>query len=91
MYVGNDLYGGTNRLLNFLSKTMGIKVHHVDTTVRENVLTCLNEKTKLVMLESPTNPLIKIVDIPGICKDVKARFSKVLVVVDNTMMSPYLL
>jgi cystathionine beta-lyase len=70
---------------------MGIKVHHVDTTVRNNILTYLNEKTKLVMLESPTNPLIRIADIPGICKDVKAKFEKVMVVVDNTMMSPYLL
>lgn len=88
--AGDDLYGGTNRLLSFLAKTQNIKTHHVDTTVAESVLPVLSDKTKLVLLETPTNPLIKIADIPTIARYVKEKCPHALVVVDNTMMSPYL-
>lgn len=89
--AGDDLYGGTNRLLTFLAKTQNIKTHHVDTTKAESVLPYLDPaKTKLVLLETPTNPLIKIADIPTISKYVHERCPDALVVVDNTMMSPYL-
>lgn len=66
-------------------------VHHVDTTNLDSVRQVLNKKTKIVLLETPTNPLIKIVDIPSISKMVRELCSTdTLVVVDNTMMSPYL-
>ena len=64
--TGDDLYGGTNRLLKYLSTHGGIIVHHVDTTNPEKVRQVVNNKTAMVLLETPTNPLIKICDIPAI-------------------------
>ncbi|KAJ3289554.1 cystathionine beta-lyase [Borealophlyctis nickersoniae] len=88
--AGDDLYGGTNRLLTFLKTHNNITVHHVDTTSPAAVEPCLNSATRLVLLETPTNPLIKIADIPAISKLVHEKCPDALVVVDNTMMSPYL-
>ncbi|KAI8951052.1 cystathionine beta-lyase [Xylaria longipes] len=88
--TGDDLYGGTNRLLTYLSSNQGIVVRHVDTTDVERVLEVISNKTAMVLLETPTNPLIKIVDIPAIAKSVHEANPKALVVVDNTMLSPML-
>ncbi|KAI0490126.1 Cys/Met metabolism PLP-dependent enzyme-domain-containing protein [Xylaria cf. heliscus] len=88
--TGDDLYGGTNRLLTYLSSNQGIVVHHVDTTDVERVLGVISSKTAMVLLETPTNPLIKIADIPAIAKSVHEANPKALVVVDNTMLSPML-
>ena len=88
--TGDDLYGGTNRLLTYLKENNGIVVHHVDTTRLETVTAALSERTSMVLLESPTNPLIKVVDIAGIASAVHAANSAALVAVDNTMLSPYL-
>ncbi|KAI6087956.1 cystathionine beta-l [Hypoxylon rubiginosum] len=88
--TGDDLYGGTNRLLTYLSSNQGIIVHHVDTTEVDNVRKVISNKTAMVLLETPTNPLIKIVDIPAIAKSVHDANSTALVVVDNTMLSPML-
>ncbi|KAF4825160.1 Cystathionine beta-lyase [Colletotrichum siamense] len=89
--TGDDLYGGTNRLLTYLSSNQGIVVHHVDTTHVDSVRQVISDKTAMVLLETPTNPLIKIVDIPSIAKLVHDANEKALVVVDNTMLSPMLL
>lgn len=89
--TGDDLYGGTHRLLKYLSTHGGIVVHHVDTTQPENVQKVLNSKTAMVLLETPTNPLIKIVDIPRVAVLAHEANPSCLVVVDNTMMSPLLL
>lgn len=89
--AGDDLYGGTNRLLNYLVVHGGVKVHHVDTTEANSVLPYITAgKTAMVLLESPTNPLLKIVDIATISAHVKELAPDAIVVVDNTMMSPYL-
>ena len=88
--TGDDLYGGTNRLLKYLSTHGGIIVHHVDTTTPERVQEVLSPKTAMVLLETPTNPLIKIVDIPTIAEASHTLNPSCLVVVDNTMLSPYL-
>ncbi|KAI9654513.1 MAG: cystathionine beta-lyase [Bathelium mastoideum] len=88
--TGDDLYGGTNRLLKHLSTNAGIVVHHVDTTDVEAVKRVISNKTAMCLLETPTNPLIKIVDIREISRSVKAAAPNALVVVDNTMLSPYL-
>jgi cystathionine beta-lyase len=88
--TGDDLYGGTNRLLTYLKNNTGIIVHHVDTTNPEKVRAVVSAKTAMVLLETPTNPLIKIVDIPSIAKIVHDLNEKALVVVDNTMLSPML-
>lgn len=88
--TGDDLYGGTNRLLTFMKANHGIIVHHVDTTNPEKVREVVSAKTAMVLLETPTNPLIKICDIPTCAKIVHDMNPKALVVVDNTMLSPML-
>ncbi|TGO18019.1 hypothetical protein BTUL_0013g00960 [Botrytis tulipae] len=88
--TGDDLYGGTNRLLTYLAANTGIIVHHVDTTTPDKVKAVLGPKTAMVLLETPTNPLIKIVDISTIARTAHELNEKALVVVDNTMLSPML-
>ncbi|TFK40243.1 cystathionine beta-lyase [Crucibulum laeve] len=89
--AGDDLYGGTNRLLTYIRTHVGVTVHHVDTTNPESLHAYIHPtKTAMVLLESPTNPLLKIADLATISKDVKERAPGAIVVVDNTMMSPYL-
>jgi len=88
--TGDDLYGGTNRLLNYLKEHSSIVVRHVDTTNLEAVKAALNAKTAMVLLETPTNPLIKIVDISRIASAAHEANSDAIVAVDNTMLSPYL-
>lgn len=88
--TGDDLYGGSNRLLKYLAANMEIVVHHVDTTDPETIRRVLGPKTAMVLLETPTNPLIKIVDIPTIAKSAHEINEKTLVAVDNTMLSPFL-
>ncbi|KAI8614457.1 Cys/Met metabolism PLP-dependent enzyme-domain-containing protein [Chytriomyces sp. MP71] len=91
--AGDDLYGGTNRLLTHMKDYLAITVHHVDTTDNDAVRAVLHPtKTKFVLLESPTNPCIKICDIRAISEMVRSVCSpETLVVVDNTMMSPLLM
>ncbi|CBX90784.1 homoserine O- acetyltransferase [Plenodomus lingam] len=89
--TGDDLYGGTNRLLKYLSTHGGIIVHHVDTTNPDSVRAVVSSKTAMVLLETPTNPLIKICDIPAISAITHAASPSAVVAVDNTMMSPMLL
>ncbi|RDB26082.1 Cystathionine beta-lyase [Hypsizygus marmoreus] len=89
--AGDDLYGGTNRLLTYIRTHVGVTVHHVDTTNPESLHAFIHPtRTAMVLLESPTNPLLKIADLATISKDVKERASNAIVIVDNTMMSPYL-
>ncbi|MCJ1375710.1 cystathionine beta-lyase [Loxospora ochrophaea] len=88
--TGDDLYGGTNRLLTYLATNGGIIVHHVDTTDVDKVREVVGPKTAMVLLETPTNPLIKIVDILSIATLAHEANPKTLVAVDNTMLSPLL-
>lgn len=89
--AGDDLYGGTNRLLHYLSHHSGVTVHHVDTTNPDLIVPLLKPgKTAMVLLESPTNPLLKIADLELIANLVHRNAPDALVIVDNTMMSPYL-
>ncbi|KAF7985652.1 hypothetical protein HWV62_2177 [Athelia sp. TMB] len=89
--AGDDLYGGTNRLLTYLKTHGGVTIHHVDTTNPSSLHQYIKAgKTAMVLLETPTNPLLKIVDIATIAADVKERAPDAIIVVDNTMMSPYL-
>jgi len=88
--TGDDLYGGTNRLLTYLKENGGIIVHHVDTTELAAVKQAITAKTTMVLLETPTNPLIKVVDIAGISAIAHQANPKAIVAVDNTMLSPYL-
>ncbi|KAK3116810.1 cystathionine beta-lyase [Teratosphaeriaceae sp. CCFEE 6253] len=88
--TGDDLYGGTNRLLTYLKTHGGIVVKHVDTTKLDAVKEAVSGKTTMVLLETPTNPLIKIVDISAISAAAHDANLDCVVAVDNTMMSPYL-
>ena len=88
--TGDDLYGGTHRLLTYMATNQGIIVHHVDTTDAETVRARVSDKTAMVLLETPTNPLIKVADIATIARATHDINSKALVIVDNTMLSPML-
>ena len=84
----DDLYGGTYRLFTRLYKDSGIKFHFVDMNDMEKFQSLINENTKLVWVETPTNPLMKLADIAEIAKITKAK--KILFAVDNTFATPYL-
>jgi cystathionine gamma-lyase len=84
----DDLYAGTRRLFDIFSKNFEIEFTYVDATNPDNVKNAIRRKTKLIWLETPTNPLMKICDIKAITEI--ARDKGVLVVVDNTFATPYL-
>lgn len=84
----DDIYGGAFRLFNTIYNNFGIKVHYVDTTNPENVFNAITPNTKLIWLESPTNPTLKISDIEAIAKIAKAN--NCLLCVDNTFATPAL-
>lgn len=84
----DDLYGGTYRLFTRLYKDSGIKFHFVDMNDMEKFQSLINENTKLVWVETPTNPLMKLADIAEIAKITKSK--KILFAVDNTFATPYL-
>ena len=85
---GNDMYGGTYRLFTKIFEKFGIKFHYVDLGSIDNINTFINSNTKLIWLETPTNPLMNICDIAAIVNI--ARKQNILVCVDNTFASPWL-
>lgn len=89
--AGDDLYGGTNRLLTYLNKNGGLKVKHIDTTNTDLFISNITPATKMIFLESPTNPLAKVVNVPEIAKQAHLINPDLIVVFDNTMMSPLLM
>jgi len=84
----DDLYGGTYRLFTRLYKDSGIKFHFVDMNDLEGFQSLINENTKLVWVETPTNPLMKLADIAAIAQITKKH--NILFAVDNTFATPYL-
>ncbi len=84
----DDLYGGTYRLFTRLYKDSGIQFHFVDMNDLEKFQSLINENTKLVWVETPTNPLMKLADIQEIAKITKKH--NILFAVDNTFATPYL-
>jgi cystathionine beta-lyase/cystathionine gamma-synthase len=84
---GNDLYGGTPRLFNQVLAGFGLEFSYVDTSDAENVERAIRKNTRLVYIETPTNPLMRLSDIAAISRICRRR--KVELVVDNTFMSPY--
>lgn len=81
-----DVYGGTYRILNKVFQPIGVVVRQIDTGDLAAVAAALNDRTRLVWIESPTNPRLLINDIEAICKLAHAK--KALVVVDNTFATP---
>jgi cystathionine gamma-lyase/cystathionine beta-lyase/cystathionine gamma-lyase/homocysteine desulfhydrase len=87
LVCGNDLYGGTPRLFNQVLSRYGLEFSYVDTSDAENVERAIRKNTRMVYVETPTNPLMRLSDlkeISQICRRKKAEL-----VVDNTFMSPY--
>jgi cystathionine beta-lyase/cystathionine gamma-synthase len=84
---GNDLYGGVPRLFNQVLANFGVQFTYVDTSDAKNVERAIRKNTRMVYIETPTNPLMSLSDIAAIsqvCRDKKTEL-----VVDNTFMSPY--
>lgn len=84
---GNDLYGGSPRLFNQVMCDFGLEFSYVDTSEAENVQRAIRKNTRMVYVETPTNPLMRLSDLAAI--SAICRRKKVLLVVDNTFMSPY--
>ena len=84
----DDLYGGSYRMFTRLFEKYQLKFHFVNLENPENILPLINEKTKLVWLETPTNPLMKLVDIQKVAELIKGK--DILLAVDNTFATPYI-
>jgi cystathionine beta-lyase/cystathionine gamma-synthase len=85
--AGDDLYGGTYRLLEQVVKNWGVSTTYVDINHLDNFTQAITPNTKLIWVETPTNPLLKIIDIPTLANI--ARKHNIILVVDNTFASPY--
>ena len=86
--AAEDIYGGSWRILNTFFKRWGLETTPVDTTNPETVRRAIKPHTKAIFLETPSNPLLKITDLPGCLKI--AQEAGLLSIVDNTFMTPYL-
>lgn len=86
--AANDMYGGTYRLFTKVFEKFGIQFKYVDTTKAENVAAAISANTKLIWIETPTNPLMNITDIAAVAAISKKAGA--LLCVDNTFASPYL-
>jgi cystathionine gamma-lyase/cystathionine beta-lyase len=86
--TGNDLYGGSYRIFTKVFANYGIKFHFLDLSNSEIINNYINENTKLVWIETPTNPTMQIIDIEAIARITKTK--GLMLVVDNTFASPYL-
>lgn len=84
----NDLYGGTYRIFTKVFGKYGLKFHFTDMHSPENVAALITPATKMIWIETPTNPMLQVIDIPAIASIAKSR--NILVCVDNTFASPYL-
>jgi len=86
--TGNDLYGGSYRMFTQIFAQYGIKFHFIDLNDAANINNYVTENTKLIWIETPTNPTMRIVDISAAATIAKSN--NLLLVVDNTFASPYL-
>lgn len=84
----NDLYGGTYRLFRTIFEPLGIKFHFTGMDNVDNISSYVNEHTKLIWVETPTNPMMNIIDIKKV--SAVAEQAKAILVVDNTFATPYL-
>jgi cystathionine beta-lyase/cystathionine gamma-synthase len=87
--AGNDVYGGTYRLFDKVFRPFGLDFNFVDTTDPENVAEALTPQTRLVWLETPTNPLLSVTDLRAVAEAVHAHPAHPLLAVDNTFATPY--
>lgn len=87
--TGDDIYGGTNRYLRNIAAKMGLGTTFVDMTVPEALDKVIQPNTKLVWVESPTNPMMKVMDIPKLSEIIKKHSQDIIFIVDNTFLTPY--
>ena len=83
----NNVYGGTYRLMQRVMNRFSMKAKWVDTSCIENIINSITEKTRMIFVETPTNPMMTMSDIEEISK--VAKKNKIVLVVDNTFMSPF--
>ena len=88
--AGNDVYGGTFRLFDKVLSRFGLGFTFADTTDPESVAEALTPSTRLVWLETPTNPFLRVTNIHAVAEIVHSHANKPLLVVDNTFATPYL-
>ena len=84
----NDLYGGSYRIFTTIFEKYGIKFHFVNMLDIQNIEEKINDKTKLIWTETPTNPMLNIIDVKKVCD--LAHENNIMVGVDNTFATPYL-
>mgnify|MGYP001243187348 CR=1 FL=1 len=85
--LSDDLYGGTYRLFEETYKDFGMKSTFVDTTNSENIVHAIEENTKAIFIETPSNPMMKVTDIREVAEI--AKKNNLLLIVDNTFLTPY--
>lgn len=85
--VGDDVYGGTYRLMDKILKRLGLTFTIVDTTKIDAIEAAIQDNTKAIFLETPTNPLLKITDIQAVAEVAKKH--NIISIVDNTFATPY--
>ncbi|MDO8550754.1 MAG: cystathionine gamma-synthase [Ignavibacteria bacterium] len=85
--VTNNVYGGTYRLFELIMKDFGLEFSWVDTSNTENITRALKSNTKMIFVETPTNPMLILTDLEAVGKISKEH--KLILIVDNTFMSPY--
>ncbi|XP_042908655.1 cystathionine gamma-lyase [Parasteatoda tepidariorum] len=84
----DDLYGGTNRFFRTCASKMGLETSFVDMVELKNIANAIQPNTKMIWIETPTNPTMKMVDIAGVAKLIE-NHPQIISVVDNTFMSSY--
>ncbi len=88
--ASDDVYGGSFRILDKVMKPFGIETSWVDMTDVANIDAAITDATKLVWVETPTNPMLKVVDIAAVVACVRAKSKSILIGVDNTFATPVL-
>ncbi|XP_018374927.1 PREDICTED: cystathionine gamma-lyase-like [Trachymyrmex cornetzi] len=88
LIVGDELYGGTNNHIRKCSSRQGMTSTFVDMTDKQNVINAIQPNTKMIWLETPTNPLLKLTDIKAVVESLKSR-PDIILVVDNTFLTSY--
>lgn len=85
----DDLYGGTNRYFRTCASRFGLDITYVDARDPERLRQVLKPNTKMVWMETPTNPTMKLLDIKAIADIIKTDAPQAFLVIDNTFMSSY--
>lgn len=85
--LSDDLYGGTYRLFDDIFRDFGLEATFIDTTSTQNILNSLKENTAAILIETPSNPMMKVTDIRAVAEITKKN--NLLLIVDNTFLTPY--